>query len=352
VYLSANSGGKFHIWRQKFPDGKPEQVTLGPTEEEGVAMAPDGKSLLTSVGVWDSTIWVHDAKGDRQLSSEGNASGSSFSRDGSKLYYLMESGQSPGRELWVTELASGRSERVLAGYSIGPGFLTGGYAISQDERRIAFSMKDQHGISHLWVAPLDLRSPPQQLPSPSSEDTPYFFPDGDLAFRATEGGLNFLYRMHPDGSARKKVIPDPILDLFGVSPDGRWIVASAKSQDEDHTAATMAYSLEGAQPVRLCNLLCLAFWDAQEKYFYFQFPNSNDTNTYALSVSAARGLPDLPPNGVTEGTDLLNASRSSSTKSNKGVLVIPHGLESAASPALYSYTHETTRRNIYRIPLP
>jgi eukaryotic-like serine/threonine-protein kinase len=343
IYVSANGGGKFHIWRQRFPDGQPEQITSGPTEELGIAMAPDGKSLLTSVGVSDSTLWVHDAKGDRQISSEGNAGGSSFSRDGSKLYYLMESGQLPGPELWVTELASGRNERVLPGYRLQFKFFAGDYAISQDERRVAFSMKDQHGTSHLWVAPLNRRSSPQQLPSPTSEDSPFFLPDGDLAFRATEGGLNFLYRMHSDGSARRKIIPDAILDLVAVSPDGRWVLTQAKSQDEEHTTAIMAYSLDGAPAVRLCNSLCLAGWDTQGRFLGLQFLNSGDGNTYVMLVSPPRGLPNLPPNGVTDAKDL---------KADKKILVIPHAVESAVSPALYSFTQQTTRRNIYRIPLP
>jgi Tol biopolymer transport system component len=62
AYLSSDKGGKFHIWRQRFPDGPPEQMTFGPTEEEGIAMAPDGKSLLTSVGILTSAVWVHDAQ--------------------------------------------------------------------------------------------------------------------------------------------------------------------------------------------------------------------------------------------------------------------------------------------------
>src|SRR5690242_6113539 len=33
MYLSSNSGGGFHIWRQRFPDGQPEQITFGPGEE-------------------------------------------------------------------------------------------------------------------------------------------------------------------------------------------------------------------------------------------------------------------------------------------------------------------------------
>ncbi len=85
VYVSSNPGGASHLWRQKFPDGPLQQVTSGTTQEEGIAMSSDGKSLLTSVGVHDSTLWIHDAGGDRQLSLEGSASGATFSGDGSKL---------------------------------------------------------------------------------------------------------------------------------------------------------------------------------------------------------------------------------------------------------------------------
>src|SRR6202041_4184269 len=72
VYLSVDTGGAFHIWRQRFPDGPPEQVTSGPTEEEGIAMAPDGRSFITAVAVESNSLWVHDAKGERQISLEGN----------------------------------------------------------------------------------------------------------------------------------------------------------------------------------------------------------------------------------------------------------------------------------------
>ena len=79
VYVSANKGGEFHIWRQRFPDGPPQELTSGPTEEEGIAMANDGKSFITSVGTRDSTIWLRDSKGDRQLTSEGDTSGTTLS---------------------------------------------------------------------------------------------------------------------------------------------------------------------------------------------------------------------------------------------------------------------------------
>jgi hypothetical protein len=49
------------ILRQRFPDGPAEQLTSGPTEEQGIALDPDGRSFVTSVGESQSTIWIRDA---------------------------------------------------------------------------------------------------------------------------------------------------------------------------------------------------------------------------------------------------------------------------------------------------
>jgi hypothetical protein len=73
MYVNASTGGSFHIWRQRFPDSVPTQLTAGPTEETGLALAPDGRSLVTSVGITASSVWVHTPHGDRQISSEGSA---------------------------------------------------------------------------------------------------------------------------------------------------------------------------------------------------------------------------------------------------------------------------------------
>ena len=71
MYFGVEVDGSHHLWRQRFPDGQPEQITSGPTEEEGVAVAPDGRSLITSIGMRQSAVWIHDARGDRPLSSQG-----------------------------------------------------------------------------------------------------------------------------------------------------------------------------------------------------------------------------------------------------------------------------------------
>ncbi|MGB0036823.1 MAG: protein kinase, partial [Candidatus Acidiferrales bacterium] len=239
VYLSIIGDRSSHIWRQKFPDGQPEQITSGPNSEEGIEMAPDGKSFLTSVGSSDTTVLIHDAEGDHQISSEGSAGAPSFSFDGKSLYYLMASGRAPAAELWVRELSSGKTDKVLPGYSIDS------YSISRDGKQVAFIMGDETGQPSLWVAPTNRRSSPVRISSTANVDNPYLLPDGDLVFRAVEGGSNFLYRAKSDGTARRKVSPVSVFDLIALSPDGQWLVAVTKGKDEEHGPLTVAFPVDG-----------------------------------------------------------------------------------------------------------
>jgi DNA-binding winged helix-turn-helix (wHTH) protein len=127
MYFGAMVGGSSHLWRQRFPDGEPEQITFGPSEEEDVAVAPDGRSLVTSVGTRRSVIWIHDATGERAISSEGYAAVPRLSRDGTHVFYLFardlelsgDVGWTPSSsELRSADLASGTTNSVLPGVSV------------------------------------------------------------------------------------------------------------------------------------------------------------------------------------------------------------------------------------------
>jgi Tol biopolymer transport system component len=336
VYLTAREGDKFHIWRQRFPNGEPEPVTSGPTSQEGIEVAADGKSLITSVGSQDSTVWLHDKEGDHQISSEGNAVAPSFSGDGNRLYYLMANGQTPGYELWVKDLTGGRVEKVLPGYSME------GYSVSRDGKEVAFTVNDQSGHSSLWVAPTNRRSSPTRISSSEIEDSPHFLSDGDLVFRAIEGGSNFLYRMKADGTSRRKISAQRVFDILAVSPDGRWVVAASPSPGEESTAAATAFAVDGGEAVPLCLGFCHLTWNTTGTLSYIYFPSLHE-GSYALPVAHDTGLPKLPPSGIARLEDLTNA---------KTVAAIPQAVESAISPSVYAYTRRNIRRNLYRIPLP
>jgi len=345
IYLSANPGGRYHIWRQRFPGGEAEQVTSGLTEEEGITMARDGRSFLTSVGTQYSTIWIHDARGEHQMSSEGDVLTTRFSSDGTRLFYLKRAGQHDAPELWSTELTSGRSDRVVPGYGVDATFpnYDMSYAVTQDGNWVAFLKRDEKGISHIWIASTDHRTSPHQLPSVENEDSPIFLTNGSLVYRASEGGKNYIYTRQLDGADRKKLLEQAILDLTAVSPDGRWIAVLEKDDtDKDHPYRTLAYPTGGGKPVILC-ALCYLHWSLDGKYMAFQFhPPPHSEETFLLPVSVERGLPDLPPEGLTTPEASRKAHR---------VSVLTKGVDSEFGPEKYSYTITNVRRNIYRIPI-
>jgi eukaryotic-like serine/threonine-protein kinase len=339
IYLTAKTDD-FHIWRQRFPDGDPEQLTFGPTSQEGIAMAPDGRSLITSVGSQDLTVWLHDKDGDHQVSSEGNTLSPAFSADGRRLYFLKTNDQTHDQtrseELWVKELESGKAERVLPDYPIL------GYSVSQDGREVAFAMKDQSGHAGLWIAPTSRRSSPVRISSTAVEDSPFFLPNGDLVFRAIEGGSNFLYRMKTDGTGRRKITPEHIVDIKSVSPDGRWVVSGGLGSDQEHTPGIRAFALDGSAEVTLCVVNCELHWDMSGKFAILNF-DTLPRGSYALPVMRDSGLPKIPLSERPHIPDFPNS---------KAITTIPWYVESAVSPSVYAYTRQNTRRNLYRIPLP
>jgi dipeptidyl aminopeptidase/acylaminoacyl peptidase len=300
-------------------------------------MATDGKSFITAVGSRDSTVWLHDKQGDHQISSEGNAIAPAFSSDGKSLFYLMANGQTPGYELRVTDLAGGKTESLLPGYS------TEDYSVSQDGKEVAFAMNDRSGHSTLWVAPTNRRSSPVRISSDTAiEDSPFFLPDGDLIFRAIEAGSNFLYRMKADGTDRRKISSQPVFDAFAVSPDGRWFAAASPGPDQEHTAQVTAFAVDGSTSVPLCLGYCPLTWDTTGKFVYVSFPSLYE-GSYPLPVLHDTGLPKLPPAGIARIEDFTSA---------KAAAPIPEVVESALSPSVYAYARQNTRRNLYRIPLP
>ena len=338
MYLNSESGGRFHVWRQRFPDGKPEQLTSGATEEEGIAVAPDGGSFITSVGLRENTIWIQDGRGEHQLSSQGFSTNPQFSRDGKKLYYLVRrhglSGQFVQGELWVADLANNRSERAL------PGFEVSGFAVSPDGKDVVFAVTDKDNVPGLWLASLDLQFSPRRFPSSVSEDQPYFDAAGNIYFRAGEGNQNFIYRMKIDGSNREKAFGDPILELQTVSPDGKWAsVWATKQGTESHNVAV---PLHGGNPVVLCTGYCQGQWSIDGKTFLIYLSNMEGVYTMLVSVPSG-GLPLLPPDGVQTRADMERV---------KDAKVLAGFLMPGPLPGLIVAQRGEVHRNLYRIPLP
>lgn len=346
MYFSVNAGSGTHIWRQRFPDGTPEQVTFSVTEEEGIHFAPDGRSFVTSIGTSQSTVWVHDSNGDRQITSEGYSFLPSVSPDGNKLYYLVRSGETQNFTytggLWAVDLESGQRQRLLADFQMRH------YTISADGQRVVFVAPEDQGHAPVWLASLNGRTEPRRLTTIDSLEA-YFGAPGEVVFTGQERAATFVYRIKDDGSDLQKLTPTTTVIIpFGVSPDGRWVPAQVPGA----WGELMVYpAAGGGSPTMICGS-CSApqnteripsplSWTPDGKFLYLKFTDS----TYAIPLQPGQMLPPIPVAGFPskDAVAALPGARLISEEER----VYP-----GPNPSIYAFTKVATQRNIYRVPVP
>jgi hypothetical protein len=84
-------------------------------------------------------------------------------------------------------------------------------------------------------------------------------------------------------------------------------------------------------------------WNVRGELFLVDYNISSGGNTYVFPLRHGTDIPKLPAGGIARIEDITNA---------KPAAAIPHLVSSAVSISVYAYVQETTRRNLYRIPLP
>jgi DNA-binding winged helix-turn-helix (wHTH) protein/Tol biopolymer transport system component len=345
MYFTAWVQGHSHLWRQRFPDGSPEQITQGPMEEEGIAVERTGNSVITSVGVHQSAIWIHDEVGDRPLSSEGDVlagwSSPAFNQDDSILYFLMRHGhENAAAELWRTDVQSEKSESVFPGASMLA------FDISPDGRQVVYAAPGASGKTQMWVAQLDRGSAPKAV-GPSGANAPHFGAKGQILFQQPEGNSNFLEQVNLDGSGRSRVVPYPIIEIQGVSPERRWIMAIVPNPPGTGGPAPMAIPIDGGQPRRMCVSYCVPTWSSNGKFLFIPVEPATLTSggrSLAIPVGPDESLPDFPPDGI----PLL-----AQPSIVKGAQSVPReSLVPGPDPYHYAYVSTTVHRNLYRISIP
>lgn len=338
MYFTSEAGGLYHIWRQRFPGGQPQQITSGPTEEEGIAMAPDGRSFVTAVGLENVSVWLHDVRGERQISLEGNAAEPKFTPDGKKLCYrivtkaptFFQFGREAG-EVWVADLESGRSEPLASGFQVFA------YDISADGRQVVLEAEDPGGKPRLWLTSFEREMSPRPVPNVEGRQ-PRFGPSGEIFFRSSDG---FVYRVRPDGTGVQKALEQPIPILLSVSPDGRWLVGFSRPPDNGSVSLN-AFPLGGGPPVRIAHRIRWQ-WSPGGSFLSIALPYA-EGRTYIVPVQPGEALPPIPPGGISSEQDV---ARLPGARKADALRAVP-----GPSPDVYAFYHSTTQRNLYRIPIP
>jgi eukaryotic-like serine/threonine-protein kinase len=342
MYFSADLGGGAHIWRQKFPDGKAEQVTFGATQESGIDFAPDGRSFVTSIGTSQSTVWVHDSRGTRQITSEGYAFRPTISSDARKLFYLVRGGGTSsfiGGGLWVADLTTGQKQRLL------PDFEMHNFSLSRDGQQVVFAA-DGSGHGGVWLARLDAQTPPRQLATASVWQA-YFGRPGEIVYVTdARGGTLVVRRIGEDGSGDRPLIDTSNILPFSVSPDGQFVAA----QDTRQWSSLKLYQPGDRPPTLVCPTCSPPqgtepvpediTWSPDGAFMYLKFGGS----TYAIPLPPGKMLPPIPASGFESKEAVAAVSGARLVSDDPNVFPGPN-------PSVYAFTKMSTQRDIYRVPV-
>jgi eukaryotic-like serine/threonine-protein kinase len=339
MYFTAQTANGTHIWRQRFPDGAPEQVTFGAVTEEGIQFAPDGRSFVTSIGTSQSTLWIHDERGDRQITSEGYSFMPSISPDGKKLYYLVRAnGLRSWNQgaLWVADLDTGHRQRLFANRQLLH------YSLSADGQRIVFVTIDDWARSPVWVAPLNNPNAARQITTANASFA-YFGAPGEVVFGAAEDFA--ILRITEGRGEPQKVIPTPLMPV-SVSSDGEWIAV----QDARAWGALIVYPTRGGSPLRLCDRCAPPWgtetipfylgWSPDRKFLLWNFSGS----MYSIPLTPGRMLPRIPAEGLQSKAAVAALPGARLVTNEPHAFPGPH-------PSMYVVMKVTTQRNIYSVPV-
>jgi hypothetical protein len=139
-------------------------------------------------------------------------------------------------------------------------------------------------------------------------------------------------------------LPDPIIDLYNISPDRRWVVAGVPSGDR---RPTVAIPLGGGPPRRICSGYCPVIWAPDGKFLYVGIAPASQTSrgkTIAIPIAPGDTLPQLPASGIRDiGTEsAIPGSR----------VIEAWNISPGPDPSVFAYVKTTVHRNLYRISVP
>ena len=190
----------------------------------------------------------------------------------------------------------------------------------------------------MWLAPLDRRSPPRQIPNIEGEQ-PVFGATGEVFFRGVEGTSAFLYRVQEDGGELRKAFDVPIVGLSGESPDRNWLALGS--------GGVVIFRVDGGAPLRTqirASATTLS-WSGDGKHLFVQGKGpANLDKAYVLPLSPGQMVPESIVHGLPSEQEILKLP---------GARVIPlSNVVPGPTADIYAFTRQSVQRNLYRIPVP
>jgi hypothetical protein len=205
--------------------------------------------------------------------------------------------------------------------------------------QVVVAAPDSGGKLALWLAPLDRRSLPRQIPSIEGEQ-PVFGATGEVFFRRLEGTSAFLYWVQEDGGELRKAIDLPVIGLLGESPDRNWLVLGTPA-----SGGVVIFRVDGGAPLltQLPPPTELG-WSGDRKHLFVQRRLNNLGKAYVLPLAPGHLVPESIVHGLPYEQEILKLP---------GARVIPSSVVAPGPTAdIYAFTRESVQRNLYQVPVP
>jgi len=287
-------------------------------------------------------VWLHDAHGERQISLEGNATEPKFTPDGKKICYRH---CKEGYEFFpIYQKWAGRSVGSGPGIGNAPRHWplvskSFAYDISADGRQVVLEAEDREAKSRLWLTSFERELPPQAIPNVEGRQ-PRFGPNGEIFFRGSDG---FIYRVRPDGTGMQKALQQPILMFMAASPDGKWLVAWARTTDNGSAAVLRPFRWGRGLPLLIRPRIRWQ-WSPDGRFFVLLLCRFHEGRTYIVPLPPGKTLPPIPPAGLPSEEEIAHLP---GVRRIDALRVVP-----GPSPDVYAFSRNTTQRNLYRISIP
>lgn len=234
------TAGKQDVWIQRTGGQNPTNLTAACDKDSySPAFSPDGNLIAYGSLCGGGGLFVMGATGENTRRLAAIGSDPAWSPDGSEVVFNTEVGWAPsGRattsELWIAEVASGRTRKIFDGDAVQPSVSPHGLRIAYWGLPRSGSQRDIWTIPYRGLAKGEKPVPVTQ--DPAVDWNPVWSPDGRyLYFLSDRSGVTNLWRVPIDertgktlGPPEPRTLPARSTYGFAMSRDGKRLAYVAR----------------------------------------------------------------------------------------------------------------------------